>query len=149
MGAGCNYTNDIDSSKSCWVEIKNVLTENKEDIYKDDFDHTLNFDLFYESLIESLSELFKKDKTYSIGENCLESTCYKIEFESSYYGDSIVFNMKENYSTLEHICWNNEGQYNLIINNAEKSYLRVMRKIQKYFELHTSSSCWTSRKVEL
>ena len=50
MGAGCNYTNDIDSSKSCWVEIKNVLTENKEDIYKDDFDHTLNFDLFYESL---------------------------------------------------------------------------------------------------
>ena len=144
MGAGCNYTNDIDSSKSYWIEIKNVLTDNEEDIYKENFDHSLNFDLFYELVTESLGELFKNDKTYSLGENCLESQCYKIEFESSYYGDSIVFNMKENFS-----YWDNEGQYNLIIKNAEKSYLRVMKKIQKYFELHTSFGCWTSGKVEL
>ena len=151
MGAGCNYTNDINGEKSYWIEIKNYLTDNEDDIYSEGFDHSLNYDLFIECLQENLNELFKKDKTYDFcfEDNCLESTCFKIELESSYYGNSIVFNMKEKNNVMEHINWCNEGQYNLIVNNSQKSYLRVMKVIQKYYTLNTSFGAWCSGEVEL
>lgn len=119
MGAGCYYTTgEYNTIKCFWIDVPE--SEDDDDLNQWEYD----------DLRSELTELLHDyNANYSY---------YKFSIESSYYGDSFVFNVKlSEYAPAE--------IYGLLVCNMEKSYRKLARLLVKHgYSLRTSNGAWMS-----
>ena len=134
MGAGCHYTIDADRDvKAVWIEIP----QNDNDIDGDNY-------FAWEELKEDIENILRYEIPSMVdgcgGQNYLDyGYLYKIHFESTYYGDSMVINFKLRSYDYDYV--------EIAENNAVKSYCKVVTALNKYFDLYQATSGYTYCKL--
>lgn len=132
MGAGCYYTHDtIPNAKSFWIEVE---SEHEDDLFHEDYRDLKDY------IKEELMNLgYDKD---------LENGLYKIVFDSTYNGDSILVNLESRFE--ESYYHQDVKLHNLAVANHNRCYERIQKHlISCGLELRMASSGYTSYKIEL
>lgn len=136
MGAGCYYThNTIPNAKSFWVEVE---SEHEDDLFHEDYEDEKNY---IKNCLRELGYCDKHSKN-------LKNGLYEIEFDSTYYGDSIVVNLE---SKFERRYYPDETRlHNLAVSNHSRCYKRIQKHLLKNgIKLRMASSGYTSYGITI
>ena len=133
MGAGCYYTHDTigqygNRKRAFWVEVP---------YYEDEADNEFAYPETKESIIAVLDEI-----GYAGGQNGL----YKIDLESTYYGDGIVVKLEDKFE--DSTCPSDIKLSNLAQANHEVHYDRIITALKESgLELRIATSGYTSMAI--
>lgn len=133
MGAGCYYTLEEDrDQRAYWIELEDTANE-------------FEYEWLIESIIDHIMELPICKKYGQVpSRNGYENKIYYgdmfiVSLESKYYGDGVIINFE--FQEVEY-----EG---LQRSNYIKSYMKLIRHLNKSFELNIATSGYTCSKLEI
>lgn len=141
MGAGCYYTHKETGTKAYWVSTDFARFDDEGELREDGL-----YLLDVEDMEENLSEIF-----YSLGYEQMSvngvrkgehfNGLFNVKLESTYHGDGVLIYLEPRYFESPY--------YQLAMANHDKAYDRIMREVNKHYEVCIATSAWTSSKLEI